>query len=317
MAPELQEPVRDRALPPQVTMGLLDYLVATAVDGDYAAAAQARRSGARPAREGRRHGWTATALALFALLIAVAAVQTARSQPTREQSRAQLVDEARSARADLARTRGRLLALRRQVDTLDAQRLRLLRQAGTTNAAALRTGAAAGTVPVTGPGMVVTVDDAPDATTNREKVFDQDLQKLVNGLWAAGAEAVSVNGQRISSLTAIRVAGQAITVNFRSLRRPYVVSAIGDPDQLPARFVDTAGGTWWLNLRSVYQLRFDLASADDLRLPAIRPPLVRFAEPMQGPVQGPVQGPTQGAARPGPADRSSQSSTTETSGGSS
>jgi uncharacterized protein YlxW (UPF0749 family) len=168
--------------------------------------------------------------------------------------------------------------LRTRVGELQAERLRLTRQLIASDAVARRAGAAAGTVPVTGPGMVVTVDDAPDATSDRQRVYDQDLQKLVNGLWAAGAEAVSVNGQRISSLTAIRLAGQAITVNFRSLRRPYVVSAIGDPDELPARFVDTAGGTWWLNLKQVYGLRFDLSSADSLRLPAVRPPLLRFAE---------------------------------------
>ena len=146
------------------------------------------------------------------------------------------------------------------------------------SAAARRIGGLTGTVPVTGAGMVVTVDDKPDATSDRERVFDQDLQKLVNGLWAAGAEAISINGQRLSSLSAIRLAGQAITVNFRSLRRPYVVSAIGNPDDLPARFVDTAGGTWWLNLKAVYGLRFELVSADTLRLPAISPPLLRFAE---------------------------------------
>jgi uncharacterized protein YlxW (UPF0749 family) len=266
----------ERPLPPQVTMGLLDYLVATALDGDYAAAAAARERGAttRP----RRHGWTALALGLFALVLSVAAVQSARAEPTRQQSRESLVGEARKAQSDLRSARGDVATLRSEVATLDARRVRLLRQVGATSEAARRTGATAGTVAVTGPGMVVTVDDAPDASSDREKVFDQDLQKLVNGLWAAGAEAVSINGQRISSLTAIRLAGQAITVNFRSLRRPYVVSAIGNPDALPARFVDTAGGTWWLNLRSVYGLRFDLASADDLRLPALRPPLVRFAE---------------------------------------
>jgi uncharacterized protein YlxW (UPF0749 family) len=263
-------------------MGLLDYLVATAIDGDYAAAAARtsaeREPGARrPARIGR-HGWTALTLALFALLVGVAAAQSARAEPTRQQSRASLVAQARSASADLRDVRREVASLRREVTRLDAQRVRVIRQVGAIGATARRLGAAAGTVPVTGPGMVVTVDDAAQATSDRERVYDQDLQRLVNGLWAAGAEAVSINGQRLSSLSAIRLAGEAITVNFRSMRRPYVVSAIGNPDELPARFVDTAGGTWWLNLKAVYGLRFDLASEDALRLPAVRPPLLRSAE---------------------------------------
>ena len=44
-------------------------------------------------------------------------------------------------------------------------------------------------------------------------MLDPDLQKLVNGLWAAGAEAISINGQRLTNLSAIREAGEAITVN--------------------------------------------------------------------------------------------------------
>jgi uncharacterized protein YlxW (UPF0749 family) len=284
-------------------MGLLDYLTATALDGDYAAAAGARDTGTKTtttAGAGRRHGWTAVVLGLFALLLAVAAVESARAEPTRAQSRASLVAEARTASSDLRAARRDVAVLRREVARLDARRVRLSRQVGVTGATARRTGAVAGTVAVTGPGMTVTVDDAPDAHSDREKVYDQDLQKLVNGLWAAGAEAVSINGQRLTALSAIRLAGEAITVNFRSLRRPYVVSAIGNPDDLPARFVDTAGGTWWLNLHAVYGLRFDLKSAETLRLPALRPPFLRFAEPV---------GPD---ARPDQPDQ-----TAETSGGSS
>jgi uncharacterized protein YlxW (UPF0749 family) len=263
-------------------MGLLDYLVATAIDGDYAAAAEAKRADPaadqEPESPVRRHGWTAVTLALFALLVAVAAVQSARAAPTREQSRASLVSEAQTTEDDLRDARADVARLRRQVAALDADRRTVVRRTLAASAGARRLGGLTGTVPVTGAGMVVTVDDAPDATSDRERVYDQDLQKLVNGLWAAGAEAISINGQRLSSLSAIRLAGQAITVNFRSLRRPYVVSAIGNPDELPARFVDTAGGTWWLNLKAVYGLRFELTSADTLRLPAISPPLLRFAE---------------------------------------
>ena len=84
-----------------------------------------------------------------------------------------------------------------------------------------------------GPGMRLTLDDAPakDATKNagrqpaqqrrarQGRVIARDLQIVVNGLWASGAEAISVNGQRLTSKAAIRFAGQAILVDYRPLTR--------------------------------------------------------------------------------------------------
>ena len=69
---------------------------------------------------------------------------------------------------------------------------------------------------------------------------------MVNALWAAGAEAISINGQRLGPTTAIRFAGEAVLVDFRPVTNPYEISAIGDPDTLPAssspaREVERAG----------------------------------------------------------------------------
>ena len=104
--------------------------------------------------------------------------------------------------------------------------------------------------PRPGPGVMITVDDAPSANRDaRDRVLDTDLQMLANGLWKAGAEAIDINGHRLSNLTAIRSAGDAITVDYRSLTRPYEVHAIGDPRTLEARFVESSkgahGGTNW------------------------------------------------------------------------
>ena len=101
----------------------------------------------------------------------------------------------------------------------------------------------------TGPGVLVVVDDSPSAAADaRDRVLDLDLQVLANGLWEAGAEAVAINGHRLSSLTAIRSAGDAITVDYRSLTRPYRVEAIGDPRTLQAYLLSLLlgrGGTTW------------------------------------------------------------------------
>ena len=143
-----------------------------------------------------------------------------------------------------------------------------------------RLGPVVGTVAVTGPGMLVEVDDAPAGGTDaRDRVLDIDLQILANGLWQAGAEAVAINGHRLSSLTAIRSAGDAITVDFRSLTRPYRVEAIGDPRTLPARFAETAAGAWWHELATNRQMGYETSTPGIARAagrpgpgPAPRPP---------------------------------------------
>ena len=93
---------------------------------------------------------------------------------------------------------------------------------------------ASGAEQVTGPGITVVLDNAPgsdgtsadgnprtDADKDEGTVFSKDLQIVVNGLWEAGAEAIAVNGQRLTSRSAIRFAGEAILVNYRPLARPY------------------------------------------------------------------------------------------------
>jgi uncharacterized protein YlxW (UPF0749 family) len=126
----------------------------------------------------------------------------------------------------------------------------------------------------------VVVDNAPGAAQDeRLRVLDTDLQHLVNGLWQAGAEAISINGERLTNLSAIRHAGSAITVNFRSLSRPYTVSAIGDPDRLPVRFGNTTSGQTWLDLQQKVGLKFSMRVVRSLSLPAqpLRP--LRYALP--------------------------------------
>ena len=271
---------------------LLDHITATSLDEDYAHVAARRRADAAgaagvtgtpgvdeaPAGKRRpRSGPLLVVLAVFGLLLTTAAVQTARTASSQERSRASLVSQVQERRAELTTVRERLRDDRRETARASRERAAALDAVAELERRARRLGASAGTVAVTGPGVRITVDDRPDARTQRQVVLDEDLQRLVNGLWTAGAEAVSINGERLTALSAVRGAGEAITVNFRSLRTPYVVQAIGDPDSLPARFIESAGGTWWLNLESVYQLRFDMSSEDSLTLPAVPLPSLRLA----------------------------------------
>jgi uncharacterized protein YlxW (UPF0749 family) len=271
---------QDKVLPPQATMGLLDYITAHSLDEDYAHVAEKRapRTDAEgPGRSRDLHVASVVALLLFGLLVTTAGIQTARSEPARQSSRDSLVAQAQERRAELDEVRQDVLRLRREVARAQSAGLAASETGRATRAELATLGVVTGAAAATGPGVRIVVDDNPEAATGRQVVYDTDLQILVNGLWNAGAEAVSINGQRVTNLTSIRVAGEAITVNLRSLSRPYTVLALGDPDQLPARFVESPAGTWWLNLRSVYGLQFTMTREESLTVPAAPPLSLRHA----------------------------------------
>ena len=258
-------------------MSLMTNLIEHPIDEGYAAAS---RSGERSRWQGSRfRPLPAIALLAVGFLLAVAAVQNYRSAPEAEKQRDQLVQRIKTADERLTELHKEQSALAREVRALQASGLgaqgaELQRQLDQLE---LATGA----TDAKGPGLKIVVDDAKNATDDEGKVLDVDLQQLVNGLWAAGAEAVSVNGHRLTSLTAIRGAGTAITVDYSSLSRPYVVQAIGDPATLPARFSQTAGGQWMQYLLNNFGVRMTPTSEDSLLVPGDSSISLRYAKGAQ------------------------------------
>lgn len=253
-------------------MGLLENITAHSLDDDYAhVSAQRVAAEAKPVKPGTA---ALAVMVLFGLLVTIAGIRTAHNAPVSQTNHAELVNQvkARSAKVD---------ARRRQIDAVQADISALQRESAQAAADGqslstrlTRLGVWAGSVPVHGPGVKIVVDDAPDGS---HQVEDVDLQVLANGLWQAGAEAVAINGYRLTSLSAIRHAGAAITVNFRSLSAPYVVTAIGNPDQLPARFANTQGGSTWFDLHAAFGLRFHMTTEESLTLPAAHRLSLQFA----------------------------------------
>lgn len=270
---------------------LLDDVLAETLDPAYAQAA-ARRAGAEPTRPARRRGRVLVALTMIGagLLVAVTYDQAAATAQGREQVRAALVDDIRRSsdvgddlqreledlRRQVGRTRDELLA----ASTVGQQALDALARA--------ESGAAA--VPVTGPGLLVTLANAaPNADDDpvgggseddpRGKVRDGDLQLVVNALWAAGAEAVSINDQRLGATSAIRFAGEAVLVDFRPVTNPYLVRAVGDPDTLSARFLASPEVGALAVISESFDLRFEFSQEDELTLPAASTPELRYARP--------------------------------------
>ena len=266
-------------------MGLLNYITAHSLDEDYAHVHQLREQ--RGLAESPRPGRSAVVVfALFGVLVATAAVQTARTAGIDESSHESLVAQVNAGRDVLERSRSTLSSLRREV--VRAQRENDVTQRNTASARQLvnRLGARLGSVPVTGPGVKLVVDDAPDATSDQQIVLDSDLRDIVNGLWQAGAEAISINGYRLTTTSAIRVAGSLITVNYENVVPPYTVLAIGDPNRLPARFVESTTGTIWLNNKETFGLRFEMSNEDSLTLPAADPKRFKLEKATEKAVEG-------------------------------
>jgi uncharacterized protein YlxW (UPF0749 family) len=95
----------------------------------------------------------------------------------------------------------------------------------------------AGIVPVEGTGLVVTIDDSkrlskPGENPNLYLIHDEDMLKVINELWAAGAEAISINGQRLIATSEIRCAGPTLSVNNARYSPPYEILVIGEPQTL-------------------------------------------------------------------------------------
>ena len=241
---------------------LLDRIVRLAMDEDYALVAA--RRGHEPVPRPRRWLWVAV-VALGALL-AAAVAQTQRAAPALAVERSALVAQIEARSAGLEVLRQRASVLRQSAQAQQARLLTTVGKARTVNERLTLLAVSTGAEGVTGPGVRVVVDDAP-GSAGRGQVRDTDLQFLVNGLWQAGAEAIAIDGHRLTVLTAIRGAGQAITVGYASLTPPYVIDVIGDPDTLPARFLETAAGQTWLSLQANLGLRLTISSRDALTLP--------------------------------------------------
>ena len=98
-------------------------------------------------------------------------------------------------------------------------------------------------------------------------IGDRELRDVVNALWVAGAEAISINDIRLSATSAIRFAGEVVLVDFQPVTSPYTVRAIGNENALDVAFVGGDAGARLSTLASAGRLEFSVDEAGDLTLP--------------------------------------------------
>jgi len=277
---------------PDASMWLLNNVIEHPLDEGYAEAAQIRggRGTGRLPVTVRGRLALGVGLALPALVLTIGAVQVRASAPVAAQERQELIQRIGTSNAGVDQSQ-------RDNQQLQAQIAQLRRQPGPVNdTKQLRQlGLVTGVTAAYGPGLAVVLDDAASAGTDggtnprtaagfgdTGRVRDRDVQLVVNALWQSGAEGIAINGQRLTSLSAIRAAGDAILVNNSPLVLPYRVLAIGGGG-LSAGFQQNAdGGVYLSTLQQQYAIRFSVTVQNRVDLPAAARSSLLYAVPSGG-----------------------------------
>ena len=272
-----------------VSARLLIDLVTNTLDPGYAAAAE--RRGGQPARRWYDRPAVALGCLLIGFLLVVAYVRTHRSAPEAARVHAGLVQRVRTAQ--------------HQADDLDRRARELEQQLARAQQQALPAGGAvtkrldlellaAGATPVSGPGVTVTLREPKKQSGGTSAgrggatsigathiLTDRDVRSVVNELWRDGAEAIAVNGVRLTPTSAIRFACQAVLVDFKAISAPYRISAVGDADLISTNFAQSSVASRYQTLTGVEGIGFSFDEVDRLQLPASASAPLRYATPIR------------------------------------
>lgn len=188
----------------------------------------------------------------------------------------------RAAEARVAVAEANLAEVRAQGERLEAEQggsdagVRAARD----SASAL--GPTVGLTELVGPGLTVTLTDASRGPDGRYQegvepdslvVHQQDLQSVLNALWAGGAEAVAVAGQRLLATSAVRCIGNTLLLHGRTYSPPYEITAIGSPDRMRAALDAEPGVAVFRQYVQTYGLGYRVQRSNAIRVPAYTGPL--------------------------------------------
>jgi uncharacterized protein YlxW (UPF0749 family) len=223
-------------------------------------------------------GWAAIVplVAVGAGLLFATSAQTSQGTDLRSSGRSDLVDV---VRAQDRAVRVRAVAVQQLQSEVDA--LTAGAAPGNNTVASLRTQASSlaplvGSQAVTGPGLSVSLDDAhrtasslpKDFTADDIVVHQQDVQSVVNALWAGGAEAMMLMDQRVISTSAVRCVGNTLILQGRVYSPPYVVQAIGNPSAMRTALDNSDTVQIYRQYAKLLGLGYDVKSADKVTFPA-------------------------------------------------
>ncbi len=249
------------------------------------------RDDAPPPPSGQRP----TSLLALVLLAAVLVV-AARSEPpvttARTGRRVELVELIRAEQIRTTELERRVAELAFEVQGHNKRSAAGAERLKTVQRRIERVLAPAGMTRVRGPGLVATLSDStletsPTGDLNDLVIHEQDLQAVINALWSGGAEATSVNGQRILATTAIRCVGNTLLLHGGVYSPPYVVRAVGDPVALADALDRDPVVDRFRAAAQAYKLGFTVTPDDALGLPAYDgPAAVQVAQPVAAEASG-------------------------------
>jgi uncharacterized protein YlxW (UPF0749 family) len=216
-------------------------------------------------------------------LFATAAVATHRGTAAAHRDQSQLVQQAKLQTTATDSLQQQLTSLKTQVDAARSRALSVTDKGGVLLTQIKDLEPVDGAVAVEGTGVRVVLDDAPASSVAGNDgsgvILDSDLQQVVNALFVSGAQAISINGQRLTTQTAIREAGGAILVDYRALSPPYTIDAIG-PSTLGETFQGSETAQLFVTDHQLYGLGFTVADHQRLTLPSAADVAVHYAQPL-------------------------------------
>ncbi|WP_022867808.1 DUF881 domain-containing protein [Schaalia vaccimaxillae] len=260
---------------PAASMSLLTDLLSNPLDAGYGYYANQERR--------RSRWWQRVLVIIVAMALGMASVLAVRSlrHPDDDGVTAQLLEQAQSQQVVVTGLESEVNTLSETIAGHGAQ------MSGGADildpSVSLRTA----TSSVSGPGLVVTLSDADDAAALKRSssgaVRDQDLNVVVNALWSAGAEAVSINGKRIGPSTFIRTAGSVILINVTPVQSPYQIEAIGDANAMSVTLVRGTTGDYLSSAQSINGISITTAGSSSLTMEALDPRVFKYAEAIDTP----------------------------------
>ena len=233
----------------------------------------------RPRRSPWRYG--TPVVCLLAGLLLAATHGASGGGEIRRSDAPRLVDLVRDAERGVDRLTARRDTLATGIDSTHGRSSD--RALAAMQARAEQLGVEAGTAPVRGPGLVVTLTDAKrdahgrfprDASPDDLVVHQQDIQAVLNALWSAGAEAVQMQDQRLIATSAPRCVGNTLLLNGRTYSPPYTVSAIGNVAAMQAALAAAP----LVTLYKQYVIRFGLGYTEEVRADL---EVVGYSEPIR------------------------------------
>jgi uncharacterized protein YlxW (UPF0749 family) len=216
---------------------------------------------------------------LLAGLVFAVSARESKDHPLRAPTNTSLADTVRAAEDTVHR-------LDRQLRDLQVTVNRTATQAGRDDSAVAGEQAKvtaqlapAGLTAVAGPGLEVVLDDAPEQPAganvdpNQLVVHQSDLQAVVNALWAGGAEAMSVAGQRVIATSAVRCVGNTLLLNGEVFSPPFRVAAIGPSATMLRKLSSSPGVKLFREAAAYYGLGYTVSTQSRLELPAYSGPI--------------------------------------------